>query len=742
MADAEGAAKLQHPYDQMASYAYGTHYAGRPESNMGSASPWPSASDSQQQYPYVSDMGGNAAQRSIPKTDQSPPGKPSIVAAGQKRKFQEENISSMKPGDASLAAYEKPGALNEYADVIDRGLLNADLASTLFDRYVQEMAPHMPAVVFPSGTTAADIRKSKPILFVAILAVGAATDHPELAKQLTKEIMQTYAERIINRGEKSLELIQALLVSTIWYWPPEHFEEVKFYQLIHLALVMGIDIGLHKKSKAGTASSQRSMTGLWNWRRTPNQDSSSIECRRTWIACYFLCCNSATGLRRPNLIQWSPYIAECVDILENSPLAMHSDKTLCQWVKAQRIMELISTQFEMHDDYASVNISDPSVHIAVQNFEGMLEKWADEVPKDIQSPLLKMSEHIVSLYIHEIAMNFEPTKDGLTTPPDGASHIENQAPMLTEAHISALSTCLTSIDIIFDTFLAMDVNMIRALPVMHVVRIAYAVVVLIKMYFAATTPGSEFGKVIDPDNMKVEQYLDALLQKYKEITFEEKSRSGSKFLMVLVMLKTCLHRQKAASASGKSGPGSTADGAMGNAQQQQQDETTASKPDQQAQGQKQDYNSSNTPLQLLSEVATGGASNTGTPSVDARFETRTPQMPWGNMDAVQQKGAAAATAPPSGLNSAGNGSGNSGNSSYAIDPALNQPAPAISSQGIGNGGLEYDPYLGNGLEQAIGMAMGEGDLSQWFGDEAYQAFLKAMADGNGMGGGFEDYAFL
>ena len=117
-------------------------------------------------------------------------------------------------------------------------------------------------------------------------------------------------------------------------------------------------------------------------------------------------------------------------------------------------------------------------------------------------------------------------------------------------------------------------------------------------------------------------------------------------------------------------------------------------------------------------------------------------MPWGNMDAVQQKGATATSAPQSGSNSAGNGSGNSGNSSYAIDPALNQPAPAISSQGIGNGGLEYDPYLGNGLEQAIGMAMGEGDLSQWFGDEAYQAFLKAMADGNGMSGGFEDYAFL
>lgn len=391
--DVDGTEKLQHPYEQMASYAYGSHYPARPESTMGSNSPWPSASDAQQQYSYVSDMAGNAAQRSnANKAEQCPLAKPSIIVAGQKRKYPDDNMP-LKAEDAPLAAYPKSGALNEYADVVDRGLLTADLAGSLFDRYVQDMAPHMPAVVFPSGTTSADVRKSKPILFLAVLAVGASTDHPQLATQLTKEVMQTYAERVINRGEKSLQLIQAMLVSTIWYWPPEHFEEVKFYQLIHLAAVMAIDIGLHKKSKSGSGSSQKSMAGLWNWRRAGTIDSSSIEARRTWITCYFLCCNSATGLRRPNLIHWSPYIGECVEMLETSPLAMHSDKTLCQWVKSQRIMELIGTQFDMHDDHISVNIGDPNVQSAVEGFESMLEKWSAEVPKDVMSRKFRQKDN-------------------------------------------------------------------------------------------------------------------------------------------------------------------------------------------------------------------------------------------------------------------------------------------------------------------------------------------------------------
>jgi hypothetical protein len=58
-----------------------------------------------------------------------------------------------------------------------------------------------------------------------------------------------YAERIICNGEKTLELIQALQISSRVF-SPEHFEELKFYQLIHIAAVMAIDIGLAKRSKS------------------------------------------------------------------------------------------------------------------------------------------------------------------------------------------------------------------------------------------------------------------------------------------------------------------------------------------------------------------------------------------------------------------------------------------------------------------------------------------------------------
>jgi Fungal specific transcription factor domain len=261
-----------------------------------------------------------------------------------------------------------------------------EVATQMFNRYVDEMAPHMPAVIFPPGTTAADIRKSKPTLFLSILSAGSSTNHPEIQRTLTKEVMQIYANKIICNGEKSIELVQSLLISTIWYWPPDHFEELKFYQLVHLAAVMAIDLNIGRKNKSNKF--RTTIVGLWRdstLRRSPFPDPEALECRRVLLTCYFLCCSTSMGLRRPNLVRWTSYMTECVEVLETSPEAAPSDKFLCQWVRSQKIAEEVGTQFSMDDPFATVTISDPKVQYALKGFERDLQLWSDRIPKDIRT---------------------------------------------------------------------------------------------------------------------------------------------------------------------------------------------------------------------------------------------------------------------------------------------------------------------------------------------------------------------
>jgi len=293
-----------------------------------------------------------------------------------------------------------------YSDVVDRGQITFDVAEQLFICYVEKMAPHFPAVVFPTGTTALQIRRQKPILFLAILAAAAGPIYPELQLDMTKEVMDIYANRIIVRGEKSLEIIQAIIVSTLWYYPPEHFEELKFYQLVHIAAVMAIDIGMGKSSRAQPNRSG-SATGYFysNPRlKQPSADSNSVEARRAWLACYFLCCNTSMGLRRPNLIRWSNFMSDSLKVLETSPDAVSSDKHLCAWVRSQHIAEEVGYQFSMDDPFAKVSITDDKTHYALKKFENDLASWRQDVPIEARSSKIHSQQDCeIMLTSHRLA---------------------------------------------------------------------------------------------------------------------------------------------------------------------------------------------------------------------------------------------------------------------------------------------------------------------------------------------------
>jgi hypothetical protein len=276
-----------------------------------------------------------------------------------------------------------------YSDIIDRGQISSDIADQLFNYYVDKMAPHFPAVIFPTGTNVTQVRRQKPILFLAILAAAAGPIYPELQLDMTKELMDIYANRIIVRGEKSLEIVQALVVSTLWYYPPEHFEELKFYQLVHIAAVMAIDIGLGKSSRSQPNRSGPA-TGYFygNRQRQSLPDSDSVEARRAWLACYFLCCNTSMGLRRPNLIRWSNFMTESLKVLETSSDAVASDKHFCAWIRSQHIAEEVGYQFSMDDPFAKVSIADDKTHYALKKFENDLAVWRQDVPIEARSSTL------------------------------------------------------------------------------------------------------------------------------------------------------------------------------------------------------------------------------------------------------------------------------------------------------------------------------------------------------------------
>lgn len=208
---------------------------------------------------------------------------------------------------------------------------------------------------------------------------------------------------------------------------------------------------------------------------------------------------------------------------------------------------------------------------------------------------LKIGYNMINLYMHEVALHSKTAADQLR-PPFNADTFKDGvlgSEPLSAAHISAISACLGAVDGMFTTFLGMDVSDIRTLPAYNFVRVAYGIVILVKMYFSASSPGSELGKVINKSNLRVEHYLDALLDKFHRTAADDRSKPAAKFLVVLAMLKSWFIKQERHDGKGSAGDALSQPGGR-----PRQESSSQPRPQ-----------SANTPLQLLSEVAAGSDAN-------------------------------------------------------------------------------------------------------------------------------------
>jgi hypothetical protein len=377
----------------------------------------------------------------------------------------------------------KRGTEHSHINALIDNLMSPETAERIFVRYVNDICPHFPAVPFSSSTTARELRDTKPLLFLSILAGsshGAAEQlvSQDVQRELTRTLKDQFADIIWRNGEKSIEIVQALQVAVLWYRPPLHYEQHNFYMMVNCAAVMALDLGLGRRN---TPTVMKLSIGPFK-RCHPN--ASSIESRRTFLVCYYLCMSITMVLRRPILLRWTKYMEESVKILESSPEALPSDKILCQHVKMAHIGENISVQFCMDDPSVEVSITEPKVVYALKIFENELEQlrsenatqWQELDRKLLDTKLtsvlttaaaLRLAEHVTNLYVHEIALHHNQSAADFQPPfpADAFTSGVGRKDAVGPAHIGALGECLTATHGILDTILSVPLDTLLTLPV-------------------------------------------------------------------------------------------------------------------------------------------------------------------------------------------------------------------------------------------------------------------------------------
>jgi hypothetical protein len=117
--------------------------------------------------------------------------------------------------------------------------------------------------------------------------------------------------------------------------------------------------------------------------------------------------------------------------------------------------------------------------------------------------------------VHELALHNSYNVDDFRLQPAyqirPETSFEDDGPdVITPAYIESLRICLRSVHKIFDAFLAMDLQLLRALPTLFVVKNNYAVVALIKIYGATVAGGGKLHSMFKTSDLRLSYYLDAI----------------------------------------------------------------------------------------------------------------------------------------------------------------------------------------------------------------------------------------
>ncbi|KAI0636582.1 fungal-specific transcription factor domain-containing protein [Trametes polyzona] len=198
----------------------------------------------------------------------------------------------------------------------------------LFKIYFDHMNVHSP-LLDPDFHTPSLVCSRSPFLLTSICAVAsrfyeARPDlHPKLSELVRKLTFQVPA-----RGYKSVEIVQAYLINTLWgCGPVQRYEQDQTWMLLGMAIRMATDLNLHRRS---TVASPDTPEGRARDREVHNRE-------RTWIFCFCLDRSFSAQMGKPYSIK-EDYMIRNASQWARSPAAIPSDSALAGYADLQRIL--------------------------------------------------------------------------------------------------------------------------------------------------------------------------------------------------------------------------------------------------------------------------------------------------------------------------------------------------------------------------------------------------------------------
>ncbi|KAL4881817.1 hypothetical protein BJY04DRAFT_207301 [Aspergillus karnatakaensis] len=228
-------------------------------------------------------------------------------------KFSLQNILSVEPEPRDSRPRASAVQISP-DDPVLLGLINTQVALSFLDYFMQKLNPYI-SQLDPALHSFEYLRKS-PFLLTTVLTAAAKAFQSGLYPTLHAHAERLFADSF-RRGDKSTEIIQAILLLTYWKEP----NDTRAWISVGLAIRIAMDLGWHRLS---TKNNQEADSN-----ETTRREQRNIE--RTMLVLFVYDRSLSLQTGKPWMIEKSEFI-ESAESWWKHPLAIPNDRLLCSFV--------------------------------------------------------------------------------------------------------------------------------------------------------------------------------------------------------------------------------------------------------------------------------------------------------------------------------------------------------------------------------------------------------------------------
>ncbi|KAK3310936.1 uncharacterized protein B0T15DRAFT_56304 [Chaetomium strumarium] len=234
---------------------------------------------------------------------------------------------------------------------------NLDSAEKLLQTFREVMLSHFHCVVVSESDTVASMAKERPFVLLAVLAVASGSRTLQGHSLYDEEFRKILGLKFVAGGERTLELLQGLVVYVAWY--PFHLRPKNKQAIQYRRMVVDIVTDLELDEDPGCDS--------MDFAPTPER----LDQVRLYLASYYLASAFASTWGRTPSLRYTDYTTRCCDLLQrHSPL--RGDHVLAWQVRIERLNEETN---DLRRTQRGRSQSEYQIGLMIRGMETQLAEW-------------------------------------------------------------------------------------------------------------------------------------------------------------------------------------------------------------------------------------------------------------------------------------------------------------------------------------------------------------------------------